>query len=66
MVSYEALYERKCRTLFCWDEVGEKKLENVELIEATLEKINVIQDRLKVAPNRQKSYADTSEESFGI
>ena len=34
MASYEALYERKCRTPFCWDEVGERKLENVELIEA--------------------------------
>ena len=32
---YEALYGRKYRTLFCWDEVGERKLENVEFIETT-------------------------------
>ena len=49
MVPYEALYGRKYKTPLCWDEVGERKLENVELIKATLEKIKVIRDRLKVA-----------------
>ena len=32
---------------------------NVELIEATLEKIKIIRDRLTVAQDRQKSYANT-------
>ena len=59
MALYEALYGRKCRTPFYWDEVGEKKLENVMLIEATLERLKIIRDRLKVAQDRQKSYADT-------
>ena len=35
MAPYKAFYGRKCRTPLCWDEVGERKLENVELIEAT-------------------------------
>ena len=35
MAPYKTLYERKYRTLFCWDEVGERKLENVEFIETT-------------------------------
>ena len=26
MTPYVALYGRKCRTLVCWDEVGERKL----------------------------------------
>jgi hypothetical protein len=26
MASYEALYRRKCHTLICWDEVGEREL----------------------------------------
>ena len=59
MAPYEVLYGRKCRTPLCWDEVGEKKLENVELIKDTSEKIKIIRDKLKVAQNRQKSYADT-------
>ncbi|XP_039126831.1 uncharacterized protein LOC120262973 [Dioscorea cayenensis subsp. rotundata] len=58
MAPYEALYGRKCRTPLCWDEVGERKLQNVELIEVTTEKVKVIQDRLKVAQDRQKSYAN--------
>ena len=32
MPPYEALYGRKCRTPLCWDEVGKRKIENVELI----------------------------------
>ena len=42
MAPYETLYGRKCRTLICWDEVGEQKLSNVMLIEVTSQKIRVI------------------------
>ena len=59
MTPYEALYGRKCRTPICWGEVGEQKLSNVELIEVSIKKIQVIRERLKVAQDRQKSYANT-------
>ena len=59
MVPYKALYGRKCRTLICWDEVGERKLNNVELIEVSTKKIQIIKEILKVAQDRQKSYVDT-------
>ena len=49
MPPYEAFYGRKCRTPFCWEEIGERKLENVELIDVTSKKIKVIRDSLKVA-----------------
>ena len=42
MAPYEALYERKYQTPLWRDEVGERKLKNVELIEATSEKIKII------------------------
>lgn len=29
---FEALYGRKCRTLVCWDEEGERKLLGSELL----------------------------------
>ncbi|WRX12993.1 Reverse transcriptase domain - like 10 [Theobroma cacao] len=58
MAPYEALYGRKCRTPLCWDEVGERKLVSVELIDLTNDKIKVIRERLKVAQDRQKSYVD--------
>ena len=58
MPPYEALYGRKCRTPLCWDEVGERRLESVELIELTREKVKMIRERIKAAQDRQKSYAD--------
>ncbi|WRX30253.1 Reverse transcriptase domain - like 10 [Theobroma cacao] len=58
MAPYEALYGRKCHTPLCGDEVGERKLVSVELIELTNDKIKVIRERLKVAQDKQKSYAD--------
>ena len=58
MAPFEALYGRKCRTPVCWDEVGERRLIGPELVHITLDKIQIIRDRLKITRNRQKSYAD--------
>ena len=58
MAPFEALYGRKCRTPICWTEVGEKQLLGPELVQITTEKIKVVQENLKVAQSRQKSYAD--------
>ena len=55
---FEALYGRKCRSPICWDEVGEARLIGPDLVRETTEKIERIKDRLKVARDRQKSYAD--------
>ena len=52
MTLYEALYRRKCRTLICCDEVGERKLSSEELVKVTIEKIQIIRERLKVAQDR--------------
>ena len=38
MASYETLYEMICHTPLCWDEIGESKLQNIELIEVIREK----------------------------
>nr|GFA84393.1 hypothetical protein [Tanacetum cinerariifolium] len=55
---FEALYGRKCRTPIVWTEVGEGKLLGPEIVQETIEKIVQIKGRLKVARDRQKSYAD--------
>ncbi|GJX67194.1 reverse transcriptase domain-containing protein [Tanacetum coccineum] len=55
---FEVLYGRKCRSLILWSEVGEGQLIRSELVQETTEKISQIKDRLKVARDRQKSYAD--------
>ncbi|KAJ9544304.1 hypothetical protein OSB04_024011 [Centaurea solstitialis] len=55
---YEILYGRKCRTPLCWDEVGEKQLAGPEVVQINSDKINQVRERLKIARDRQKSYAD--------
>ncbi|GJY74154.1 putative reverse transcriptase domain-containing protein [Tanacetum coccineum] len=58
MPPYEMLYGRRCRTLVCWDEVGSRELASTDVVLATTEKIETIHERLKVAQDRWKSYAD--------
>ena len=60
MAPYEALYGRKCRSLLCWEKVGERKLLGPEIIQMTSKKINLIRKRLQTAQSRQKSYYDNS------
>ena len=55
---FKDLYGRKCRTLVCWDEVNERRLFSPKLVQNTNKKIQLIQDRLKVAQDRQKGYID--------
>ena len=51
MTLFEVLYGRKCRYLLYWDEVCEKLITGLDLVERTLEKIKIIRGRLKVAQN---------------
>ena len=58
MTHFEGLYGRKCRSPFCWDDVGERKLLGPELMQLTVEKIALIKEILKATQSRQKSYVD--------
>jgi len=58
MAPYEALYGRHCRTPMCWEEVGERKLSKIELIDQAKEIINSISAKLRASQDRHKSYAD--------
>ncbi|XP_075478828.1 uncharacterized protein LOC142519681 [Primulina tabacum] len=49
---------RKCRSPLNWDEVGERKLLGPELVQQTADVITLIQDRMKTAQTRKKSYTD--------
>ncbi|GKA16727.1 putative reverse transcriptase domain-containing protein [Tanacetum coccineum] len=57
-VPFKALYGKKCRSPILWEKVGEGQLIGPEIVQETIEKISQIKDRLKVACDRQKSYAD--------
>ncbi|XP_070020089.1 uncharacterized protein [Nicotiana sylvestris] len=58
MALYEALYGRRCRSPVGWFESGEATLFGIDLVQDALDKVKVIQERLRTAQSRQKSYAD--------
>lgn len=55
MAQFEALYDKSCRSPFCWDEVGEQKLLGPELVQLTNEPIQKIRARMQMSQSRQKS-----------
>nr|GFB07057.1 putative nucleotidyltransferase, ribonuclease H [Tanacetum cinerariifolium] len=58
------LYGWKCRAPICWDQVGERVIEGLEMIEVTNEKVAVAKEKLMEARTRQKSYADKHRKSL--
>jgi len=59
MSPFEALYGRKCQTPLMWSEVGERSLFGPDMIKEAEEQVAKVQENLKVAQSRQKSYVDT-------
>jgi hypothetical protein len=58
MAPFEALYGRRCRTPLSWSQTGERKIFGPDLVNKAEEKVEIIQNNLKVAQARQQSYAD--------
>ena len=58
MAPFEALYGRPCRSPLQWQEMGDNKLIESDVIQECTDKIRVIQENMKVAQVRQKQYAD--------
>uniref|UniRef100_A0A1S4C1E3 Integrase catalytic domain-containing protein n=1 Tax=Nicotiana tabacum TaxID=4097 RepID=A0A1S4C1E3_TOBAC len=56
MAPYEALYDRHCRSPIGWFEPTEVGLLGLDLVHDALEKVALIQQRLKNAQSGQKSY----------
>jgi hypothetical protein len=58
MAPFEALYGRRCRTPLSWSQVGERKIFGPDLVTEAEAKVKHIQNNLKAAQSRQKSYTD--------
>ncbi|XP_061348074.1 uncharacterized protein LOC133293516 [Gastrolobium bilobum] len=58
MEPYEALYGRRCRSPLCWNDFREAGFVGPDMIQESMEQIKVIQEKTKIAQDRQKSYAD--------
>ncbi|GJU97215.1 putative reverse transcriptase domain-containing protein [Tanacetum coccineum] len=55
---FEELYGQKCRSPVYWAEVGDVQLTGPEIIHETTKKIVKIRQRLQVARDRKRSYAN--------
>ena len=49
MASFEALYERKCRTPLCWSDLDEELIIGPKMIQKTIETIRKIREHIRVA-----------------
>jgi len=58
MPPFEALYGRRCRSLICWEQVGDRRIYGIDLIQEIAEKMKIIRKSIKIAQCRQKAYAD--------
>nr|GEV11275.1 putative reverse transcriptase domain-containing protein [Tanacetum cinerariifolium] len=58
IITDEAHKTRKCRLPVIWAEIRESCLIGPELVQETIDKVVLINEKLKAARDRQKSYAD--------
>ena len=58
MTPYEVLYGRPCRSPLWLTELGESRLLGPEIVQEITENIQLIKEKLKIAQDRQKSYAN--------
>ena len=59
MAPFEALYGQKCRTPLFLNQMGETQVFGPDVLRDAEKQVRMIQDNLRVAQSRQKSYADT-------
>lgn len=57
MDPYEVLYDRRFCSPIGWFETSEVRPCGTDLLQDSLDRFRVIQDRLRVAHSRQKAYA---------
>ena len=55
---FEALYGRKSRTLLFWNELDETLIVGPKMLQDMIEKSRIVQQNMKAAQDRQKSYAN--------
>lgn len=48
IASYKSLYDRKCKTYICWDEMGERIFLHPKYVAMMCNKVHKIRERLKI------------------
>ena len=60
MAPFEALYGQKCRICLNWIEPEQRRYYGIGFVTEAKEQVRIIQQHMKVAQSRQKSYANKS------
>ncbi|WVZ58102.1 hypothetical protein U9M48_008408 [Paspalum notatum var. saurae] len=55
---FEALYGKRCRTPLFWNQTGEKHVFGPDIVQDAKQQLRIVQENLRVAQSRQRSYAD--------
>ncbi|WVZ88829.1 hypothetical protein U9M48_035299 [Paspalum notatum var. saurae] len=55
---FETLYGKRCRTPLFWNQTGEKQVFGPDIIQDAEQQLRIVQENLRVAKSRQRSYAD--------
>ncbi|WVZ89836.1 LOW QUALITY PROTEIN: hypothetical protein U9M48_036190 [Paspalum notatum var. saurae] len=55
---FEALYSKRCKTPLFWNQTGEKQVFGPDIIQDAEQQLRIVQESLRVAQSRQRSYAD--------
>lgn len=58
MAPYKAFYRIPYRLSLCWTKFGENHLFGAKITQETIEKIQLIKEKLKTGQDRQKNYVD--------
>lgn len=58
MTLFEALYERLCHSLVCWNKLDDVVLLGLDLVRETYGKVKLAWERIRIAQSRHKSYTD--------
>jgi hypothetical protein len=58
MAPFEMLYGRRCRIPLFWNETGEQKVFESNILQEAKKQVCMVRENLRVAQSRQKSYTD--------
>ncbi|XP_025982917.1 uncharacterized protein [Glycine max] len=64
MAPYEALYRKRCMTPLCWLKPREDLTLGTEVVQQTTEKVELIQERMRIAHSKQYSYQDKTRKDL--
>lgn len=64
MTLFEALYGRRCMIPWFWYDSGESVVLGPEIVQQTIEKVNMIQEKMKASQSRQKSCLDKKRKAL--